>query len=358
VGGVIAPVLVFLLPAHDPRPGIKIRIRFNEIDFLGAILIIGAFISLVMAISFGGVVYAWNSGQTIGLFVCTGVLWILFSTQQILCIGTDRIRRLFPIELFKSYEMCILFALTAASITSCFVPIYFLPLYYQFALNNSALEAAVHLLPFVFVLVTAVILNGVLMGKFGYYMPWYLCGGVLVVIGSALMYTIDLDTSDSKIYGYSVLIALGTGFFSQASFPIAQAKVGPHQISAATGFIGSAQVGGMAIALSVSNAIFLNEATTKISAALPNAHPESVRAAVSGADGAFLQTLSGDDRNKVLNAIVDSIRNVFIMVIVAGVLTVCTSVFMKRDKLFIEPAATTEAETEKKADEEKVKETT
>ena len=31
------------------------------------------------------------------------------------------------------------------------------------------------------------ITNGSLMAKLGYYMPWYLFGGVLVLIGSALM---------------------------------------------------------------------------------------------------------------------------------------------------------------------------
>jgi hypothetical protein len=31
------------------------------------------------------------------------------------------------------------------------------------------------------------IVNGVLMPKFGYYMPWYLGGSTLVVIGASLM---------------------------------------------------------------------------------------------------------------------------------------------------------------------------
>jgi hypothetical protein len=46
-------------------------------DYVGSILTMGAFVSGVMAVSFGGVTYEWNSGQTIGLFCCSGVLFIL-----------------------------------------------------------------------------------------------------------------------------------------------------------------------------------------------------------------------------------------------------------------------------------------
>jgi len=69
VGALFAGVWIFLLPRHDPRPGVPIKNRITEIDYIGTILIAGAFVSGVMAISFGGSVYAWNSGRIIGLFV-------------------------------------------------------------------------------------------------------------------------------------------------------------------------------------------------------------------------------------------------------------------------------------------------
>lgn len=69
VGALFAGVWVFLLPRHDPRPGVPTKNRITEIDYVGTILIAGAFVSGVMAINFGGSVYAWNSGRIIGLFV-------------------------------------------------------------------------------------------------------------------------------------------------------------------------------------------------------------------------------------------------------------------------------------------------
>jgi pheromone shutdown protein TraB len=72
------------------------------------------------------------------------------------------------------------------------VPTYFIPLYFQFVRGSSPLTAAVGLLLFIFLMVTFGFLNGALMSKLGYYMPWYLAGGILTTIGGALMSTHDI----------------------------------------------------------------------------------------------------------------------------------------------------------------------
>ena len=55
------PVYLFLIPSFDPRKGTPWRARVAEIDWLGALLFCGGFVSIVMAITFGGTVYAWVS---------------------------------------------------------------------------------------------------------------------------------------------------------------------------------------------------------------------------------------------------------------------------------------------------------
>jgi hypothetical protein len=149
------------------------------------------------------------------------------------------------------------------------VPIYFIPLFFQFARGKTAFQSGVDLLPFVLLLVFAVMLNGDMMAKVGYYMPWYLTGSILSLIGASLLYTIHVDTSNAKIYGYSVLTAFGVGLFSQAGFPIAQVKADPKRLSQAVAFMGIGQVGGITLALMIANGIFLNESTKQIAQILP-----------------------------------------------------------------------------------------
>lgn len=354
VGAVVGPAYVFLLPSYDPRPGLKLLCRLRELDLVGAVLNAGAFASLIMAIVFGGSMYAWASGQIIGLFVCSGVLWTAFICQQAFCFFTTKEHRLFPVDFIKSWEMNILFAQIAAAVVATFIPIYFISLYFQFVRNDSPLEAGVRLLPFVFFQVFGVIFSGVIMGKFGYYMPWYLCGGIFSLIGGALFYTCTVNTSVGSIYGYSILSGLGCGLYVQASYPVAQLKVDPTKIPLVVAFIGCGQITGITLALALSNSIFLNEATNKIADILPQMQRTVVQQAITGIDGGtFFAELGSEDQAQVLNALVDSIDNVYCMVIAAGALTTVLSLFMKRERLFIQPSSPAKADEASK-DEERI----
>lgn len=326
-----------MLPPFDPRPGVPYKKRLSELDYLGTLLMVGACVAGVMAISFGGVIYPWNSGQTISCFVVSGVLFIIFGLQQSFCVLTTEENRIFPCQFLKHRTLIILFMQMSASVTIFFVPIYFIPLFFQFTKSDSAIEAGVRLLPMICLLVFAVILNGALMSKYGYYMPWYLVGGCLALIGSALMYTVDLDTSNSKIYGYTVLLGIGGGMYAQASFSVAQVKVQPHQIPMAIGFISLAQIGGATIALAIATSVFLNQATHGILAIMPHEPRRVVEGAVSGAGSTFFQTLDPSVKTAVLGVVAHAISRIYILAITAAALSIVLAVFMSREKVSNSP---------------------
>ena len=293
-----------------------------------------------MAINFGGSVYPWNSGRIIGLFVCSGVLFILFGIQQGTTFLTTKERRIFPVEFLRSKIMLILFAETAAASTATFLPIYFIPLFFQFVRNDSALEAGVRLLPFVVFLVVMCVANGAIMSSTGYYFPWYVWGGAINLIGAALMYTIDDHSSTARVYGYSILLAVGTGGFVQASFSVGQAKVAPPLIPLAIGFMTAGQVIGVTISLAIANAVFLNHSEDSIRAILPNVPTAQIQAAISGAGSQFMQNLDPATKARVLHAIVSSMSKVYILDITAGALALVLALLMKPgEKLFLKGAA-------------------
>ena len=322
-----------MLPPFDPRPGVPYKTRLLQLDYLGTLLMIGACVAGVMAINFGGIIYPWNSGQTIACFVVSGVLFIVFGLQQAFCILTTEDTRIFPCQFLKHKTLIILFMQMSASVTVFFVPIYFVPLFFQFTRNDSAIGAGVRLLPLICPLIFFVIVNGALMSKYGYYMPWYLGGGCIALIGSALMYTVGVDTSTSKIYGYQILLGIGGGMYAQASFSVAQAKVPPQEIPLAIGFISLAQIGGATIALAIANSVFLNQATAGILAVLPNEPLGVVQGAVSGAGSTFFQTLDPSVRGAVLSAVAHAIGRIYILAITGAALSIVLAIFMPREKV-------------------------
>ena len=333
ISAVAAPIYLFILPPFDPRPGVPYKERGSNLDYIGTLLMVGACVSGVMAINFGGVIYPWNSGQVIACFVVSGVLFITFGLQQSFCIMTTEEHRIFPCQFLKNKTLVILFIQTAASTTIFFVPMYFIPLFFQFTRNDSAIEAGVRLLPLICILVFTVMLNGALMSKYGYYMPWYLAGGCLALIGSALMYTVNVDTFNSKIYGYTVLLGLGAGMYAQAGFAVAQVKVEQHMVPLAIGFISLAQIGGATIALAIANSVFLNQATNGILAIMPDEPRSVVQGAVSGAGSTFFQTLDPNVKTAVLAAVSHAISRIYILAITASALTIVLAVFMSRERV-------------------------
>lgn len=334
IGAVFAPVYIYLLPNKDPRRGVSIKDRAKEMDYLGGILQIGALTTFVLPVNWGGLTYPWKSGHVIGLFFCSGILFILLGIQQVYLIYTTISRRIIPVEFFSSRTVLILFSATAASGAAAFIPIYYVPIFFQFTRNDAALDAGVRLLPFIAVMVVTIFTNGALLAKFGYYMPWYTVGGLLAVAGSALMYTVDQSTSTSRIYGYTVILGCGVGMWLQASFSVAQAVVDPSHVASAVGFITLAQFAGITIALAIGNTVFLNSSETRISQILPTVPLEEIKIAIEGAGSSFVQSLSPDLRDQVLGAIAGSIAKTYILVIAAGSLVVVLSLLMKRERLF------------------------
>lgn len=322
-----------MIPSIDPRPGVPLRERVAAMDWVGIVLFIGAFVMGIMAIAFGGTMYAWSDSRIIGMFVGSGATFVVFFLQQGFMWLTSYTGRIFPMQYFRSKEMLLLFVETAAAGTSSFVPIYFIPLYFQFVKGDGALEAGVRLLPFIIPMVVFNLVNGIGMSALGYYMPWYFLGGALVLVGGVLLQIVTLSTGVAHIYGALVVGGIGTGVFSQAGFSVAQSLVPPEEIPMAVGFMTCAQVGGSAIALSIANTVFLNRATNQITQLLPDQSLGAVQAMISGSNSALLNSLDGALRTDVLNAIVTSITDALTLDTTAGALALVVAVFLRRGKM-------------------------
>lgn len=209
-----------------------------------------------------------------------------------------------------------------------------IPMYFQFTQAGGALEAGVRLLPFIVIMVIFVFGNGQLMARLGHYIPWFFVGGLLTVAGAALMYTVDQETSNARVYGYTVLIGAGVGMYLQASFSVTQAVVDVDNVAPAIGFVTLAQFLGITMALAIANSILLNSSQEKIQRILPNVPTSQIQGAILGSDSTLVQSLPPNLEDEVLAAIVDAIGKAYILVITGGSLVVISSLFMRRQKLF------------------------
>lgn len=171
VAAVCAPAYIFYLPPVKPpgAPNTSVFSRLKALDWVGFIGGTGAMVSFVMALTFAGSIWAWNDSRTIATFVVAGLLLILVLLQQYFVVFTTRPARMFPPRhLLKDKELILLNIVTAAGATNIYVPVYYIPVYCSFVHGDSALMAAVRLLPYICFLASMNMLSGAFLPRISY----------------------------------------------------------------------------------------------------------------------------------------------------------------------------------------------
>ncbi|KAJ5713503.1 uncharacterized protein N7483_010684 [Penicillium malachiteum] len=293
-----------------------------------------------MGINFGGTLHPWDSGKIIALFVVSGVLRIVFALQQAFNIVTSFENRILPIHLFTQKEPVLLFVSCATIGAVVYTSVYYIPIYFQFTQGDSALKSAGQLLPFIFLLITTMPFSGAMMSHFGYYKPWYIGGSLIALVPAALVSSIiHVHSSAGFIYGLEVLLGVGGGASTQASFAVIQAVVIPSDAASGLTLMLLAQVGGMALGVSIAGAVFENIASNGLYALLPDYSRSQVSQIVSGTSSTLLNSLSQNLRDDSLAIIVSAWHKCFICISVAASVSLVVSLFMSHKRCNVSAAA-------------------
>ncbi|EHK49324.1 hypothetical protein TRIATDRAFT_262121 [Trichoderma atroviride IMI 206040] len=325
LAAVTAPIYVLWFPRYNPQPTISAKSKLAAVDWVGAALNASTFTLFMVVLAYAGTTWKWSSGGSIGLWVAFGVSLVSYAFQQTFCIFTSEKNRLFPVH----------------ASTSLFVAVYYVPLFFQFTKNDTAIMAAVRLLPFITLNVSFTMFSGILLPVFGYYMPWYIPSGALMLIGGALMYTVTPNTSVGAIYGFEILIAVGAGLSSQLAYAIAPAKVKAHEVSAAIGFINVAQLGSISIALAISGSIYQNLGLKLLQDVLQefDYSQADLQSALAGVKSAVFSHSNPVIKELAITALVRTISSLYGLVIAAAALTLISAVFMRYEKLQLKVSA-------------------
>ncbi|KAL8910614.1 MAG: hypothetical protein Q9171_004108 [Xanthocarpia ochracea] len=323
-----APVMLFLLPSLNFAQELSTKQKLAKIDWLGLFLWTGWSIAFLMALIFGGTLFPWESYSEIILWVFVGVLTIGLVLAHKMHPFVQVEDRLYPGHMLRNWRLGILQVAIFSAPAAVYIPIYYIPLFFQFAKGETPVEAAVRLLPFVLTIAAVSIVNGFFMSKLGYYMPWFLGGSILAVIGGALMYTVKINTSISVIYGYTVLLGLGGGCFLMSAFGCVSAVVDASDVFNAIGVLSLVQCIGITFFPAISGCIFQNLGANYITSYLPADFDGSRTAILAGASSPEFQSFSEDLQAQVAQAIVSAMSKLYTMTIVAGGLTAILSPFL------------------------------
>jgi EmrB/QacA subfamily drug resistance transporter len=203
VGLVALLALFFTLPNN---PGVGRR----KIDWFGSAAIIGAVVSLLLALTWGGQKepqgYAWLSPQILGLFLATLVLTGLF-----LLIERKATEPILPLHLFKikAIRAVGLISLSVGAVllgTSLYIP-----LFVQVVLGQSASGSGAIMTPLSLAVVFANILTGQFIGRVGILKAPLLTGAFTLMGGVGLLLTLSPTSPVWEVIVFMIVVGLGMG---------------------------------------------------------------------------------------------------------------------------------------------------
>jgi EmrB/QacA subfamily drug resistance transporter len=201
----IAALLITSAVLHIP----KVK-REHSIDFLGAILMVAATVSILLTVSIYGPENGWLDPRTITYLLAGFVLVALFIYWE-----SKAKEPILPLELFKNHTFTLTSVLGAVIGAGMFGAIVMLPLYLQVVKGASATEAGLKLIPLMLGIVSTSIFSGKAITKTGKYKKFPVMGTTLMTVGILLMVTLTRETPFWQLAVFSILIGAGLGLSMQ-----------------------------------------------------------------------------------------------------------------------------------------------
>jgi EmrB/QacA subfamily drug resistance transporter len=243
VGGVALLVIALAMPRRAVRAE-------HEIDWLGAAVLAAGTASLLLGLVWAGRDYAWSSWEVIGAFAAAAMLLFLFALVE---------RRshepILPFTLLRNPIVAASVACMALVGMAMFGTISYVPLFVQGVIGTSATSSGVVLTPLMLGAVITSFLTGQLVSRTGRYRWNVVLGPPVLALGMALLWRMDVNTTNAEAARAMVVAGIGIGAMMQVFVLSVQNAVARDRIGSATALTQFARQMGATIGVSVMGVI-------------------------------------------------------------------------------------------------------
>lgn len=219
-------ITLFVIIARTPETN---QPSGGNVDYLGAALLIAAFIPLLLALTLGGRVYAWQSAEILLMFTGAVLALLLFVWAE-----HRAEHAILPLELFRVPAFTITNLTTFVVGTAFLGIVMFMPLYMQVVQGVSASSSGMALFPLMFGMMISSIVSGRLVSRFGFYKAFIVGGNLVLVLGVLLFTQIGPDTSTLDLAWRMGVVGLGLGPSQSLTNLVVQSAVAPKYLGVAT----------------------------------------------------------------------------------------------------------------------------
>lgn len=256
-------VALFFIIRYMPR--LRPEGERPPFDYLGSVLLVAWTVPLMLAFSWAGSAYAWDSPRILALFAGSAVglgLWIWSQLREP--------HPLLDLRIFRVRTFSLASVATFFYGPAFLGAVAFLPLYLQVVKGVSASASGVTVLPLTLGVVLGATGSGILSGRLGRYKTLLIAGSVwLVLIFLLLHFLLRVDTPLWFAVLLFFLLGLGLGPSQSLLQVAAQNNVPPQRIGSATAFTQFVRQIGSTIGIAVLGTVLSNNLHSATCAAFP-----------------------------------------------------------------------------------------
>ncbi|KAL4784723.1 major facilitator superfamily domain-containing protein [Aspergillus varians] len=328
VGGPI--IVLLLLFLRIPKHIKSVPATWSEImlalDIPGFCLLLVSLVCLTLALQWGGQTKAWNHGSVIA----TLVLWIVLTIAFFVTEWLQGPRAMAPFRIWQQRTTWSNALFCLISYAALYQVMFYLPIYFQSIHGQSAIKSGVNTLPFLALFAVGAVVSGAVIGKTRYTQPFELLGALIMTAGMALIYILDVDSSQAMYIGAEVLFGFGIGICNQVPMTAVQGFSKLEDVSSATGIMVMCQTLSGAYFVAIAQSLFANRMLQTVLTSASHLDP----AKVLGTGTSELQkTFSGDDLTAVIAAYMVGIKDVFAFSLACAAFSVLLALIIPFKKL-------------------------
>ncbi|TVY13331.1 Efflux pump FUS6, partial [Lachnellula arida] len=246
-------MITLFLKLH-PASSLPLMRKFRQVDWLGALLFSASLTSVLIPISWGGVMYPWSHALTlVPLILGLGGL-IAFTVYELHVAREPMVR----FSIFKNWTLRLVYLQTTIHGVILWSLLYYVPLYLEAVKNLSPIMTGVAMFPETFTVAPASILVGIMISRTGKYMWALWTGWIFTVLGMGLLHFQDLHTPTPGWVFLNLVPGIGTGVLFAGIDIAIPAAADTIDMGYAVAFLTFFRTFGQSIGVAVGGCIFQN----------------------------------------------------------------------------------------------------
>ncbi len=226
--------------------------RPHRLDLLGAALMVGAALTLMLALAWGGKQYPWLSWRIFTLVASSIALWLLFAVRLL----TAR-EPFIPLAILHGRVTSTMTCAAFFSIGAIIGVTIYMPLYCQTVLGASASLSGLALIGFMGGATLGSLVSTRVIVHLTHYMRVPIGGLVVAIAALGVLAANPAGLTLIEVVGLLLVLGCGLGPMYPVSTIVMQNVVRPHQLGTATGTLNFFRTLGGAIVVAIFGAIVL-----------------------------------------------------------------------------------------------------